>query len=223
MTIRLLIASVASLGFFAALVFWPAGTLHWLQGWLYFGLGSASWLITFAWLQRVNPEVIEHRVQFKKGTKPWDQLWFVFFIPAFIAIFVVAGFDAVRYEWSTMPGWLWLPGLAIWIPANVLFTWAMGVNPFFEKTVRIQTERGHHVIDTGPYRIVRHPGYLGLFGWCLSTPLFLGSWWALLPALLVIASLVIRTVLEDRTLNQELTGYREYASRVRYRLIPGVW
>ena len=93
----------------------------------------------------------------KKGTKPWDKLWFVFFTQAFIAIYVVAGFDTVRYEWSTMPLWLWLPGLAIWLPGNALFTWAMGVNPFFEKTVRIQTERGHHVIDTGPYHFVRHP------------------------------------------------------------------
>jgi protein-S-isoprenylcysteine O-methyltransferase Ste14 len=99
----------------------------------------------------------------------------------------------------------------------------MGVNPFFEKTVRIQTERGHRVIDTGPYRFVRHPGYLGFFGWGLSTPLLLGSWWAFLPALLSMVSLVIRTALEDRTLREELAGYREYASKVRYRLIPGIW
>jgi protein-S-isoprenylcysteine O-methyltransferase Ste14 len=99
----------------------------------------------------------------------------------------------------------------------------MGVNPFFEKTVRIQTERGHYVIDTGPYRFIRHPGYLGFLGWCLSTPLFLGSWWSLLPALLCIAALAVRTRLEDRTLHQELSGYREYAGRVRYRLIPGIW
>ncbi len=99
----------------------------------------------------------------------------------------------------------------------------MGVNPFFEKTVRIQTERGHRVIDTGPYRFVRHPGYLGFCGWMLSTPLLLGSWWAFVPALLSILALVIRTTLEDRTLHNELTGYREYARRVHYRLIPRVW
>jgi protein-S-isoprenylcysteine O-methyltransferase Ste14 len=223
MTLRLLIVSLATLGFFAALIFWPAGTIDWLQGWLYFALLSTSASITFVYLRRVNPDVIKHRLQFKKGTKPWDKLWAVFFAPAFIAIYVVAGFDAVRYQWSTMPLWLWLPGLAIWLAGNVLFTWAMGVNPFFEKTVRIQTERGHHVIDTGPYRFVRHPGYLGFSGWCLSTPLLLGSWWALLPALLSLAGLAVRTLLEDRTLHQELTGYREYASRTRYRLIPGIW
>ena len=93
----------------------------------------------------------------------------------FIAIYVIAGFDAVRFEWSTMSLWLWPLGLVLWIPGNTLFTWAMGGgNPFFEKTVRVQTERGHRVIDTGPYCIVRHPGYLGFFAWSLSTPLLLG-------------------------------------------------
>ena len=223
MTLRLLIVSLASLGFFAALIFWPAGTIDWLQGWLYFGLFSTSASLTLVYLRRVNPEVIKHRLQFKKGTKRWDKLWAVFFAPAFIAIYVVAGFDAVRYQWSTMPWWLWLAGLAVWLPGNALLTWAMGVNPFFEKTVRIQTERGHHVIDTGPYRFVRHPGYLGFSGWCLATPLLLGSWWSLLAALLSLAALAVRTRLEDRTLQEELTGYRDYASRVRYRLIPGIW
>ena len=223
MTARLLIASVAGLGLFAAVIFWPAGTIDWLEGWLYFGLLTTSLFINFLYLRRVNPEVIEHRLQLKKGTKPWDKLWAVFFAPVFMAIYLIAGFDAVRFEWSTMPLWLWPLGLALWLPGNALFTWAMGVNPFFEKTVRIQTERGHHVIDTGPYRFVRHPGYLGFFGWSLSTPLLLGSWWAFIPALLSIAGLVIRTVLEDRTLHEELGGYREYASRVCYRLIPGIW
>ena len=223
MTLRLSIVLLASFLLFAAIIFWPAGTLDWLAGWLYFGLVSTSWIITSIYLQRVNPEVIEHRLQLKKGTKPWDKRWAVFFAPTFMAIYLVAGFDAVRFEWSVMPLWLWLPGLAIWLPGNALITWAMGVNPFFEKTVRIQTERGHRVIDTGPYRFVRHPGYLGFFGWILSTPLLLGSWWALLPTLLSIAGLAIRTLLEDRTLHEELTGYREYASRVRYRLIPGIW
>jgi len=99
----------------------------------------------------------------------------------------------------------------------------MGVNPFFEKTVRIQSERGHRVIDTGPYSFVRHPGYLGFAGWILSTPLLLGSWWALIPAILSTVCLVVRTALEDRTLRMELAGYEEYIHRVRYRLVPGIW
>lgn len=220
---RLLLASIAGLGSFATIIFWPAGRIDWLAGWFYFGLVTASLFINFLYLRRVNPAVIEHRLRLGKGTKRWDIIWSVCFAPVFLSIYVIAGFDAVRFEWSTMPLWLWSLGLALWLPGFILFTWSMGVNPFFEKTVRIQAERGHRVIDSGPYAFVRHPGYLGFFGWALSTPLLLGSWWALLPALLSIAAMVIRTALEDRTLREELTGYLEYTNRVHYRLFPGIW
>ena len=99
----------------------------------------------------------------------------------------------------------------------------MVVNPFFEKTVRIQKERGHHVIDTGPYAVVRHPGYAGFVGWIISAPLLLASAWAFIPALLAVVGILVRTILEDRTLQAELPGYCEYAVRVRFRLVPGVW
>ena len=156
-------------------------------------------------------------------TKTWDKVWGGLYAPVFLSTYVVAGLDAVRYGWSSMPGWLWLIGLAIFLPGTAVFSWSMGVNPFFEKTVRIQTERGHQVIDTGPYRFVRHPGYLGFLGWILSAPFLLGSWWAFVPSVLSVAGLVGRTALEDRTLREELAGYAEYATRVRFRLIPGVW
>ena len=222
-TTRQLMASVAGLVFFFAVIFWPAGTIEWLAGWLYFGVITTTLAINYVYLHRVNPDVIEHRLRMGKGTKYWDKVWLAFFTLAFLALYVIAGFDAVRYEWSIMSLWLWPLGMVLWLAGNIFFTWSMGVNPFFEKTVRIQTERGHRVIDTGPYRFVRHPGYLGFFGWSLSVLLLLGSWWAFLPAWLCIITLIIRTALEDRTLQNELTGYREYASRVRYRLIPWVW
>ncbi len=222
-TSRLLLASLAGLGSFVAIVFWPAGTIGWTAGWLHVALVTTGMWTSFIYLRRANPAVIEHRLRTHRGTKYWDWIWFALFTPAFLAIYTVAGLDAVRFEWSTMSLWLWPLGLVLWLSGYALLTWAMGVNPFFEKTVRIQAERGHRVIDTGPYRFVRHPGYLGFFGWILSAPLFLGSWWAFLPALLSIACVVIRTALEDRTLHRELGGYQEYASRVRYRLIPGVW
>ena len=222
-TTRLLTASIFGFAFFFVVIFWPAGRIDWVEGWLYFGVITTSLIINFIYLHHVNPEVIEHRLRLGKGTKRWDMIWLTFFTLAFLALYIIAGFDAVRYEWSTMPLWLWPLGLVLWLSGNVLFTWSMGVNPFFEKTVRIQTERGHRVIDTGPYSFVRHPGYLGFFGWSLSVPLLLGSWWAFLPALLCIITLIIRTALEDRTLQEELTGYREYVRKVRYRLIPRVW
>jgi protein-S-isoprenylcysteine O-methyltransferase Ste14 len=102
-------------------------------------------------------------------------------------------------------------------------TWAEAVNKFFEPFVRIQTDRGHHVIDTGPYAIIRHPGYALSFPFFLGIPLALGSLWGLIPAILMSTFLVVRTILEDRTLQEELPGYEEYARRVRYRLVPGVW
>lgn len=222
-TSRIALVSLAGLALFALLLFAPAGKPDWTAGWLYLGLMIATFSLNYAWLRRRNPELIEHRMRMGKGTRTWDLVWMGLFTPLFIAIYVVAGFDAVRYGWSDMPDWLWSIGLLVFLPGHVLLAWSMGVNPYFEKTVRIQAERGHHVIDSGPYRIVRHPGYLGMMGWLLATPLLLCSWWAFVPVLLAAASLVVRTALEDRMLRDELVGYTAYAGRVRYRLIPGLW
>jgi protein-S-isoprenylcysteine O-methyltransferase Ste14 len=156
------------------------------------------------------------------GTKTWDKVWAVLYAPVMVAVYVAAGLE-VRDGVPDPPGLVWLSGLALFVPGSALLTWAMVVNPFFEKTVRIQTERGHRVIDTGPYAYVRHPGYVGFAAWILGTPLLLGSGWALVPAALSVVGIVIRTALEDRTLTAELAGYPEYAARVRYRLVPGLW
>ncbi len=222
--IQLLLAVLGGIGTIGVIVFWPAGTLDWLAGWAYLGIITAYYWITIVYLNRVNPEVIVHRMRFgAAGTKRWDVVWLIVFSPLFVAVYVVAGLDAVRYEWSAMPVWLWPLGIALFVPGAWLLTWSMGVNPYFEKTVRIQTERGHRVIDTGPYAYVRHPGYVGLFGWMLGTPLLLGSWCALGPAVLASIAVIARTALEDRTLREELEGYEAYAARVRYRLVPGIW
>lgn len=220
---RIVLASGGGLGSLAALLFVPAGRLDWMAGWLYLGIVTANLAINYGHVRRRNPELIRHRMRLGKGTKTWDKLWAGLFTPVFLSAYVVAGLDAGRYGWSDMPLWLWPVGLATFLPGTALFTWSMGVNPFFEKTVRIQKERGHRVIDTGPYRFVRHPGYVGFSGWILSAPLLLGSWWAFIPSVLSLAGLVVRTALEDRTLREELSGYADYARRVRFRLIPGVW
>lgn len=222
-SIRLAIAVVAAVVVFAVVILWPAGRLDWVAGWLYVGIVGLNFLVNVVYLHRVNPELIEARMRIAKGTKHWDMVWGVIFGPILISIYVVAGLDAARFEWSTMPILFWPIGLILFLPGTVLFSWSMGVNPFFEKTVRIQAERGHRVIDTGPYAFVRHPGYLGFSGWCLSAPFLLGSWWAFLPAILSVFGLVVRTALEDRTLRAELEGYEAYSQRVRYRLIPVVW
>ena len=215
--------AVALMGlFFAALLFLPAGRVDWMHGWIYVGIVVVYVLINWACLLRWNPELIEKRMRFGAWTKTWDKIWAVLYAPVMAGIYVVAGIEA-REGVPTQPLIEWLLGLALFVPGAALLTWSMVVNPFFEKTVRIQSERGHRVIDSGPYAYLRHPGYAGFMGWILGTPLLLGSAWAFVPALLAVLGLVIRTALEDRMLNAELPGYADYALRVRFRLIPGIW
>lgn len=221
--LQILLALTSFLGAIGALLFLPAGRLDWIAAWVYLAIVTANMAVDYVYLRNQNPELIEHRMRFGKGTKWWDKLWLVLFTPLFMAVHVVAGLDAGRFGWTAMSPFWWPIGLFMFLFGAILLIWAMGVNPFFEKTVRIQTERGHRVIDTGPYRYVRHPGYVGFFGWILSAPFLLGSWWALIPSTLAVVAIVARTALEDRTLREELPGYLEYAGRVRYRLIPNVW
>ena len=214
--------TVAAIVVVAGFVFVNAPRLGWTLGWIYVGIVVATLTINLACLLRWNPELIQRRMRVSKFSKTWDKVWAVLFGVAMIAIYVVAVMEA-RDRVSSAPGAAWLLGLAIFVPGWALAIWSMVVNPFFEKTVRIQTEHGHRVIDTGPYVYMRHPGYVGFAGWMLSTPLLLASIWAFVPALISVVLLVIRTALEDRTLHEELPGYAEYASRVRFRLIPGIW
>ncbi|MGD8764215.1 MAG: isoprenylcysteine carboxylmethyltransferase family protein [Desulfobacteraceae bacterium] len=214
--------TVAAIVVVAGLVFVLARRLGWTLGWIYVGMFAAALAINLACLLRWNPELIRRRMRVSKFTKTWDRGWAFLFGLAVIAIYVAAAIEA-RYRVSSAPEAAWLLGLAIFVPGWALAIWSMVVNPFFEKTVRIQTDHGHRVIDTGPYACIRHPGYVGFSGWMLSTPLLLASNWAFVPALITVVLLVIRTALEDRTLHDELPGYAEYASRVRFRLIPGIW
>ena len=206
----------------AGLIFLMAPRLEWTLGWIYVGIVVATLVINLACLLRWNPELIRRRARLGRGTKAWDAVWLLLFAPAVIAVYVVAVQD-LRTGGSSAPGAAWLLGLALFVPGWALAIWSMVVNPFFEKTVRLRTDHGHRVIDSGPYAYVRHPGYVGFVGWILSTPLLLPSASAFVPALLAVILLVIRTALEDRTLRAELPGYAEYAARVRFRLIPSVW
>jgi protein-S-isoprenylcysteine O-methyltransferase Ste14 len=145
------------------------------------------------------------------------------FFPSAMAVVILAALDDGRFHWLPVPWWICVLGYGLLIVGIAGLTWAESVNKFFERTVRIQTDRGHEVIDTGPYRIVRHPGYVSGFFFLVGMSLALGSVWALIPAVLSCVVLVVRTILEDRLLREELAGYKEYTQRVRFRLIPGVW
>ncbi len=213
------VSVVLLVAFFLAI----AGRFDWMQGWAYVAIVTLGQTISSALIWRRNPELLIRRGMLGAGTKGWDKMLLALFGLTYLAELIVAALDE-RFQWSSLGWWLWPVGCALYIFFVVVLTWAMAVNPFFETTVRIQSDRGHQVVESGPYRFVRHPGYLAIIlGLILAAPLLLGSWWAFIPALLSTSCLVIRTALEDRLLQQELSGYAAYARRVPYRLLPGVW
>ncbi len=158
----------------------------------------------------------------QKGTKGWDRVLFLVLQVVMLAEVPVAALDD-RYHWSSARVWIISTRYVLFTAGMAGCFWVLRTNRFAEMTVRIQTDRGRQVIDRGPYAVVRHPMYVACFFLFPGIALALGSLWALIPAALVLAVLVVRTVLEDRTLHEELNGYREYARRVRFRLIPGMW
>jgi protein-S-isoprenylcysteine O-methyltransferase Ste14 len=197
----------------------------WWEAWLYAAIGILGFAISRALAARRHPDLIAERARFlqQEDAKPWDKTLSVFLGLGGIVIPVVAGLDAL-YDWSppfSLP--VEIAALAIILAGHWLGSYALVVNRFFSGMVRIQTDRGHHVVSSGPYRWIRHPGYAAALLTYLGTPFFLGSVWIFLPAIYVTVILVIRTRLEDRTLQEELMGYREYAGSVRYRLLPGIW
>jgi protein-S-isoprenylcysteine O-methyltransferase Ste14 len=207
-----------------AVLFISAGTLAWINAWIYFGLIVPDWVISEAVLARVNPEVLNARGSvIRAGTKGFDKIGLVLVPLLTLCGLVVMGFDAVRFQWSHMPFWLTIIGAAMVIPAFAGGIWAMSVNKFFEWTARVQDDRNHYVCTSGPYSIIRHPGYACYIVTKLSYPLILGSWWGFLPEGILIILFIIRTALEDRALQNELPGYRDYAGKVKYRLIPFIW
>jgi len=220
---RVLLGLICLPVFLALFMFLPAGTWAWPKGWLFVLVLLVVISAVFLVLHRVNPDVIVARSRFHEGTKRWDKMLLCLYFPAMSAVLLVAALDDSRFHWFPVPWWVCGVGYALLLVGMGIVTWAEGVNKFFEVTVRIQTERGHSVIDTGPYAIARHPGYVGGILHAIGMALSLGSLWALIPACLASVVLIVRTQWEDQTLQQELTGYTEYAQRVRRKLIPGVW
>lgn len=206
----------------AVLLFVPAGTASWVLGWWFIAAFVACVLIAIAIIWRANPELFTARSRVQPGTKGWDYIFLVLVMAGFIVIPLVAGLD-FRFGWSAMPNWVVVLGYILFVLSFAGQTWPQAVNRHFEPGVRIQADRGQTVIDTGPYAIVRHPGYISGSLLALSMPLMLASWWALIPALVVTAALAARTPLEEKTLRAELPGYVDYAQRVKWRWVPGVW
>jgi protein-S-isoprenylcysteine O-methyltransferase Ste14 len=206
----------------AVLLFATAGTLSWPLGWWFILAFVLCVLVAMAIIWRANPELFTARSRVQPGTKSWDYIFLILVVAGFILMPLVAGLD-FRFGWSAVPGWVVVLGYVLFVLSFAGQTWPQAVNRHFEPGVRIQQDRGQTVIDTGPYAIVRHPGYISGALLALSIPLMLASWWALVPALVATLALAIRTPLEERTLRAELPGYTEYTQRVRYRWVPGVW
>jgi protein-S-isoprenylcysteine O-methyltransferase Ste14 len=205
------------------LIFLPAGRLDWWRGWALVGLLILAFSASALVLARVNPVIYRARSRFQPGTLGWDRKLLAIMLPAMVLTLPLAALDGGRFHWSRVPDWLVVVGFAAVLACIAITTWAQAVNPFFEPGVRIQTERHQRVIDTGPYRFVRHPGYVGALLLFAGITLALGSYWALAPAAIAGALLTMRTSWEDRLLRAELAGYADYARRVRYRLVPGFW
>lgn len=204
----------------AFILFASSGRLDWTMAWLLIGIHLVGTIFISL---KINQGLINERTQEKEGIKEWDvKLVRIMNIVGLIAL-LVAGLD-IRFGWTgPFPLPVELVAMMVIILGYVFLAWAAISNEYFSRVVRIQEERGHSVIMDGPYRYIRHPGYLGLILCAFAQPLMLGSLWALIPATFTAIILLVRTNLEDKTLQEELAGYRDYSLQVRYRIVYGVW
>ncbi len=204
-----------------AVLFLSSGNLSWGMAWAY--LGTVA-LVVVANALYMDRDLMVERAQLQQGTKTWDIHLSVFVaMLGPIIVLLIAGLDK-RFAWSQgISLQLQIAALALLLLGGLLGTWSMAANKFFSATVRIQSDRNHKVVSNGPYRYIRHPGYTGGIISIVMLPIVLDSWVALIPAIVVACGYILRTALEDRTLQNELAGYREYTRKVRYRLFPGVW
>jgi len=220
--IRAIVAVIAEVLFFGACLFGAAGSLSWPVAWIVLGIYS---LLKAAALAFLDPELIRERVTPGPGVDRGDVVLATLGVLTLYPVtFVVAGLDAVRFgPYLPMAQFVQVAGLLVYVLGYGFAYWAVFSNPFFATFVRIQEDRGHSVVSSGPYAVVRHPGYAGVLLAHLALPFALESIWSLVPTALATLIFVARTSREDRTLQDRLPGYREYQARVRWRLLPGVW
>ena len=222
MTAKQVLNWVTAAVVYAALIFGGAGTIFWPEGSLFFlsllALGGAT-------ISLKNPGLIRERTSMpiQKGQESWDKWFQAIFSPLILIWFVLNGADAVRYGWSSVP-WLlkWAGGIELSLGGYLVYR-VFQVNTFAAPVVKLQEERGQHVVSTGPYAHVRHPLYSGVALFFTGASLLMGAWYGLALSAVIIVLFVGRTILEDRMLRRELPGYADYSKRVRYRLVPHIW
>ncbi|HTT61181.1 MAG TPA: isoprenylcysteine carboxylmethyltransferase family protein [Bryobacteraceae bacterium] len=222
---KLWLAFVVEALAFLALLFGVAGTIRWPAAWVYLVLffGGALWMTVV--LARNDPALLAERLKspIQKGQPLWDKIFMLATTVAWIGWFVLMSLDAGRFRWSDMPLWLQGAGGVLMLVSFRIMLRVVRENTYLAAVVRIQTERGHKVISTGPYAVVRHPLYASMLIFLPSNALLLGSWYGLAASVVLMAGIVFRTAMEDRELQRNLPGYKAYTVQVRYRLVPLVW
>lgn len=209
---------------FMLVFFLSAGRVDLPRAWFFFSLYFISLLFNMVIFLKFNPEIIKARSEMKWGEMEWwDKLFAVFYFMFLFIMFIVCGLDVGRLRISSIGMEFLVAGVIFFVVGWGFLVWAMVENKFFETAVRIQKEKEHRVISTGPYAIVRHPGYVGMILFYGCAPFIIGSLYGLIPALLLAVAFIFRTYFEDRMLYEELPGYREYTKKVRYRLVPFIW
>jgi protein-S-isoprenylcysteine O-methyltransferase Ste14 len=210
---------------FALALFLAAGTIAWPAGWAFLLLFFGFVIALTRWLFTHNPGLLTERMTgIGKADQPvWDKVFFAIACVLFLAWLLVMPLDAVRFGWSHLPPGLRLAGTGLLLWSFFLLFVTFRENTYLSPAVRVQTDRGHAVVSTGPYRHVRHPMYAALIPLLTGTTLLLGSWYGLLPGLLLVVAVARRAVLEERVLRAQLPGYEQYSATVKYRLVPYVW
>ncbi len=200
-----------------------AGKLSHIRGWIYFSIYFIVSIITLLIMSYKHRETLSERGKKHDNTKSWDIICLCVYVPsAFYLIYIAAGLD-VRFGWSYLPMPFMYAGLVLYAVSAVMGIWPVMENKHFESISRIQNDRKQTVITTGPYKLIRHPGYSAIIIWALSVPMLFGSLFSGLVSAVIIITIIIRTYLEDSMLKKELSGYSEYADRVKYKLVPFIW
>lgn len=208
---------------FALTLFGTAGRLDWPGAWALVIFFFLFLFFVLVWGTRNAPELLDERGSRAANVPRWDKIIMTAYRFTLMVLMITASLDAGRFRWSHVPIGLQALGGAIVFLGSCLVFWCFRTNAFLSSDARIQADRGHCVVRGGPYRYVRHPMYLALIALMPSVALLLGSFWAVLPAAVIMVLFSVRTALEDRMLRAELAGYAEYAAGVRYRLLPGMW
>jgi protein-S-isoprenylcysteine O-methyltransferase Ste14 len=224
MIARLLLQNTVLTAAMGALLFAAAGTLHWPGAWVFLVTSVVLGPLCGWWLYRIDPALLAERLRpvLQRDQPAADKVFMVVFVVAMLGWLVAMGLDRRHLASSMNVAWQVL-GFVLFLASTLFTLWVFRENSFAAPVVKLQTERAQRVISTGPYAHVRHPMYSGMILFFASVPLILGSWWGLAIAPLFLALLAVRIRIEERTLIAGLPGYADYAARVRYRLLPGIW